>query len=99
MDKALRFALKRLEECGCTFKTIDDGGEVDEWIDVKEKTRKEILEDLRAVDDAQLLIENPEGKEKWIRFIFANDPNEIFCDYHSDSTIDKVAEEVYDRTY
>ena len=98
-NKAVRFALKRLAEEGCKFKTVDDGGEEDEWIDVTEKSKEKILKDLVAVDDAQLLIENPEGKEKWIRFVFGNAPNEIICDHHCDPTIEKIVDEVYDRTY
>lgn len=95
--RATRFALKRLVEKGCKLKTVDDGGEEDEWIDVTEKPIKEVLEDIMAVDMAQLLIENPEGKEKWIQFVFGNAPNEIICNYHCCSTIDEVADEVYTK--
>ena len=97
--KATRFALKRLAEEGCKFVTVDDGGEFEEWIDVKEKGQEEIIEDLTAVDQSQLLIETPEGKQKWIMFVYGNDTNEIICDYHTDPIIDKVSDEVYNRTY
>ena len=90
--KEVRSLLNTLIKHGFKLVMVDDGEEF-----IRVKNRDEASTAMCNVDDPQLLVENPNGDEKWLMLVYGNEPGYIVSDYHVDPDLDKAVDEHYER--
>jgi len=73
-----------------TLRALKADGWKPLWVDYRDGEDEEVpctkeretVEAVMQVDDAFLVVEHTETKERgWVRFVMGNEPDEVVCDY------------------
>ena len=78
---------------GLTITHVDNGWDEEFVVN----TVEEAVELINEVDEANLYLENPDGKKRWVHIVMGNEPYEIVSDYTCDPLIDKATEKFSEK--
>lgn len=87
-----RDVLNALVAAGYVLVSVDNGGGSAE----KVADLDAAMEAISGVDDAHLFVRCPDGKVRWIYFVFGNAPGELVADHVADDALAAVLDAVAD---
>ena len=90
----IRSLLKTLKAHRFVPVSINNGEEI---IKANSMTSRKFLEEIVAVDDVNLVVQNNKGVKCSLWLVYGNDPGEVVCDYTDHPDLEKACEEHYDR--